>query len=60
MIHITVIHPLTREKSVIIAYSREHAKKIIRSVIEQDKRRVKVDSKIVEELVNELRGDKTK
>lgn len=55
--HITVINPITREKTTITAYSRDHAKRIIQSVIENDNRRIKLDSNIVNELVNELREE---
>lgn len=59
---ITVIHPISREKTTITAYSRNHAKKIIQSAIENDNRRIKLDSNVINELVNELRkeynGDK--
>lgn len=54
---ITIIEPETRLKTKIVAYSRQHAKKIIKTAIEYDNKRVKLDSEIVEELAYELRNE---
>lgn len=59
-IPITVVEPKTRAKTQIIAYSKEHAKRIIKSVIEEDNRRIRLDRPIIEEIVNELKEEKEK
>lgn len=56
-ISITLISPTTREKTIVTAYSRDQAKSIIKTTIEHDNKRVKLDSAIVEKLAYELREE---
>lgn len=57
---ITVIHPGLHEKTKLTAYSKQHVKRIIKSVIEGDNRRIRMDSQIIEEILNELTIEKKK
>lgn len=56
-IYITIISPTTREKTIVTAYNRDHAKNIMKTAIEHGNKRVKLDSEIVEELAYELREE---
>lgn len=56
-IYITIISPTTREKTIVNAYNRDHAKNIMKTAIEHDNKRVRLDSEIVEELAYELREE---